>query len=58
MKSVNIGLMGCGTVGTGVARLLIEKKQLIEQRVGASLVLKRVVGSAALTSSQIKREVD
>jgi homoserine dehydrogenase len=42
MKSVNIGLMGCGTVGTGVARLLIEKRRLIEQRVGAPLVLKRV----------------
>ena len=42
MKSVNIGLMGCGTVGTGVARLLIEKQHLIEQRVGAPLVLKRV----------------
>ena len=42
MKPVNVGLMGCGTVGTGVARLLIEKQQLIEQRIGAPLVLKRV----------------
>jgi homoserine dehydrogenase len=42
VKPVNIGLMGCGTVGTGVARLLIEKSTLIEQRVGAPLVLKRV----------------
>ena len=42
MKSINIGLMGCGTVGTGVARLLIEKRRLIEQRVGVPLELKRV----------------
>jgi len=34
--------MGCGTVGTGVARLLIEKQQLIEQRAGVPVVLKRV----------------
>ena len=42
MKPVNVGIMGCGTVGTGVARLLMEKRQLIEQRVGLPLVLKRV----------------
>jgi homoserine dehydrogenase len=42
MKSIGIGLMGCGTVGTGVARLLIEKRRLIEQRVGVSLELRRV----------------
>ena len=39
MRKVNIGLLGCGTVGTGVARILIEKKELIRQRVGAELVL-------------------
>jgi len=42
MKPVNVGIMGCGTVGTGVARLLIEKQKLIEQRVGAPLMLRRV----------------
>ncbi len=42
MKPVHLGLIGCGTVGTGVARLLIEKKQLIEERTGIPLVLKYV----------------
>jgi homoserine dehydrogenase len=28
MKKVKIGLLGCGTVGTGVARLLLEKRAL------------------------------
>jgi homoserine dehydrogenase len=42
MNPVHLGLIGCGTVGTGVARLLIEKKQLIEQRTGVPLVLKYV----------------
>jgi homoserine dehydrogenase len=40
MKEINIGLLGCGTVGTGVARLLLENKELISKRVGANLALK------------------
>jgi len=39
MKQINIGLLGCGTVGTGVAKLLIERKALLTARVGADLNL-------------------
>ena len=39
---INIGLLGCGTVGTGVAKLLMENKQLLTARVGADLNLKWV----------------
>ena len=42
MKRINIGLLGCGTVGTGVAKLLIENKDLLTARVGADLNLKWV----------------
>ncbi|MBU4345126.1 MAG: homoserine dehydrogenase [Desulfobacteraceae bacterium] len=42
MKQINIGLLGCGTVGTGVAKILIENKELIAARVGALLSLKHV----------------
>jgi homoserine dehydrogenase len=42
MQAVHLGLMGCGTVGTGVARLLIQQRQLIQQRTGIPLVLKYV----------------
>lgn len=42
MKEINIGLLGCGTVGTGVARILINNKDLIRARVGANLILKWV----------------
>ncbi len=42
MKRINIGLLGCGTVGTGVAKLLIENKNLLTARVGADLNLKWV----------------
>ncbi len=39
---INIGVIGVGTVGTGVVRTLLEKPRLLEQRVGARLVLRRV----------------
>lgn len=42
MKEINIGLLGCGTVGTGVAKLLIENKDLLTARVGADLNLRWV----------------
>ncbi len=42
MKTINIGLLGCGTVGTGVAKLLLENRQLIQSRVGVPLHLKYV----------------
>ena len=42
MKNINIGLLGCGTVGTGVARMLLNGGDLIKSRVGATLTLKRV----------------
>ena len=42
MNNINIGLLGCGTVGAGVARILLDNKDLITSRVGAALRLKRV----------------
>ncbi len=42
MKKINVGLLGCGTVGTGVAKILLENAAVIQSRLGAELVLKRV----------------
>jgi homoserine dehydrogenase len=42
MKVINVGLLGCGTVGTGVAKLLIENQALLRSRVGAVLKLKSI----------------
>jgi len=42
MREINIGLLGCGTVGTGVAKLLLEQRELIASRLGAVLNLRRV----------------
>jgi homoserine dehydrogenase len=42
LKQINVGLIGLGTVGSGVAQILIEQRRLIKSRLGADLVLKRV----------------
>lgn len=40
MGNITIGLLGCGTVGTGVAELLVENQQLLADRLGTGLTLK------------------
>jgi len=42
MKKISLGLIGFGTIGTGVIRLLQENGALIAGRLGAELVLKRI----------------
>lgn len=42
MQEFNIGMLGFGTVGTGVAKILLDRKDLISSRVGAMMHLKRV----------------
>jgi len=42
MKKINLGLLGFGTVGTGVAKILKENGDLITSRLGAVLHLKYI----------------
>jgi homoserine dehydrogenase len=42
MRQVNIAILGCGTVGTGVARLLLANGDIIRDRIGCELQLKYV----------------
>ena len=42
MNRIQIGLIGLGTVGTGMVRILQEKAKLLEERLGLSIVLKRI----------------
>jgi homoserine dehydrogenase len=42
MKKISLGLIGFGTIGAGVVKLLQESGDLIEKRLGARLVLKRI----------------
>jgi homoserine dehydrogenase len=42
MKEIKVGLIGFGTVGAGVVRILQKNSKLIEKRMGAKIILKRV----------------
>jgi homoserine dehydrogenase len=41
--ALNVALLGCGTVGGGVAKLLVEQRERLASRAGRALNLKRVV---------------
>lgn len=56
MQEINVGLLGMGTVGEGVARMLINNRELIRSRVGADVRLKRVADIDIGRSQQIKLE--
>ncbi|MBN2433922.1 MAG: homoserine dehydrogenase [Spirochaetes bacterium] len=53
-KKVNIGLVGFGTVGSGVYNVIKNNGKLIEQRTGVSLVLKTVCD---LRMDEVKKTV-
>ncbi len=42
MAQVNVGLLGLGTIGTGVANALLSKAHLLEQRIGLRVALAKV----------------
>ena len=42
-ESLNLALLGCGVVGGGVAKLLLEQRERLTRRAGRPLSLKRVV---------------
>jgi homoserine dehydrogenase len=43
MEPLGVALIGCGTVGSGVARLLLEQPERLAARAGRPLALRRVV---------------
>jgi len=42
MDEIRIGLIGLGTIGTGVAKTLLENRSLLEERLGFTLKLKSI----------------
>ena len=42
-RQVNVGIIGLGTVGTGVARILLEQKELLKTRTSLDFNLKTIV---------------
>ncbi len=54
MKDINIGLIGFGTIGTGVVKLLRQNEELITKKLGARLVLKKIADINITSSRGIK----
>ncbi|MBF0412070.1 MAG: homoserine dehydrogenase [Desulfamplus sp.] len=54
MRKINIAILGCGIVGTGVAKLLMDKQKVLESKIGASLNLKYVADLDTQTDRGIK----
>ena len=42
-KIIKLGLLGSGTVGTGVVRVLNENKEDIVQKIGADIEIKKIL---------------
>ena len=42
MQTISVGLIGFGTVGTGVAKILEKNAGLLYQRLGATIELKKI----------------
>ena len=42
MDRIGIGIIGFGTVGTGVVKVLEENRDLIRERLGVELYVKRI----------------
>ena len=42
MKEIKVGLIGFGTIGAGVAKILKNNKEIIEKRLGASVSLMKI----------------
>ncbi len=41
-EKVNVGIIGFGTVGTGTAKILLENRDILTERIGFDIVLKRI----------------
>ncbi|MEE9505449.1 MAG: homoserine dehydrogenase, partial [Thermodesulfobacteriota bacterium] len=42
MKRIQIGIVGFGTVGTGVLKILRNNSKTIKERIGTSIVVKKI----------------
>lgn len=58
MRSIKVGLIGLGTVGTGVVRILKKNSAVLRQRLGASVELKRIADLDIKTDRGIALDKD
>jgi homoserine dehydrogenase len=54
MREIKVGMIGFGTVGSGVVGILQKNSRLIEKRMGAKLILKRIADIDLKTDRGVK----
>jgi homoserine dehydrogenase len=54
MREIKVGMIGFGTVGSGVVGILQKNSRLIEKRMGAKLILKRIADIDLETDRGVK----
>jgi homoserine dehydrogenase len=54
MREIKVGLIGFGTVGSGVVKILQKNSRLIEKRMGARIVLRRIADIDLETDRGVK----
>ena len=54
MKELNVGIIGFGTVGAGVAEILLTNREVIAKRTGVMLTLKRIADLDITTDRGVK----
>jgi len=54
MREIKVGMIGFGTVGAGVVRILQKNSRLIEKRMGVEIILKRVADIDLKTDRGVK----
>ena len=57
-KNIKIGLVGFGTVGAGVAKIILENANAIAAKTGLRLELACVVDDAAMVITEVVRGAD
>ena len=56
MKKINVGLIGFGTIGVGVAKILAENQEVIQKRLGAAVCLAKIADLDITTDRGINVE--
>ena len=54
MRDIKVGLIGLGTVGAGVVKVLQKNSGLIEKRLGSRIILKRIADIDLETDRGVK----
>ena len=54
MKSIKVGLIGFGTIGCGVIKILQDNQQIIQDRLGASIDMVKIADLDITTEREVK----